>query len=862
MHHRLAVAVVVTLMSPAARGAERFGRFGSELRGRLDFVFVGASMADNTGLANGVNCLKPSATAHVRPSPLPRRLVSATLYLGGSLIQGSTFAPGDVLFNPPGSLRADSSVDRPIIEGYAVQGAPKSVSFRPPGATQAVTVQHDGVRGPFVSVLYKPTPSAEQGNLAFFLTPIDVTSVINGAGGGILDGDYEVSGLRADVCRGNDIMCSDVPGAPTCGTASGSGLHTNGAASFALLLVVEDLSLPQRSINIFEGLEDVSGPPGGLPREQVLSLSSPISSPAAGSLAIYDLEGDLLLPSLPVDAGPCHADEYVEVDGDLDPTAGGSCLVDSDNPQHNIFNGSLNQEPGTGAFCPAGATQSFQCCSGPDLCGVVGVDIDRFNITSALVPGVTTVRTSIKSGQDQVYLAALVLGIDVFEPTLQEDTQIRVFDPDPQGNVRLGGPITWSIAVSNTGNVPATAVQVTMDMPPDVKGFTVERLPAGATDQSLATGGPNGNGRLLVSGFTVQPGKVAEIRVSGSVPCFVARTLEPSARVRSLELAPFTVSAPTLTTRGPGLDGSACPDVDPDGPFAVREDPDRALRGGGGCAATGSAGAWSALAVALLLAWRRRRPVGPVLAAVVASTVASCTPRHAVTPPTPPPSGRIDTLDGLPGERCFSALMVVVTRADGTRFCIDRFEASLDAGSVGHLHQAPGGDGTTGDDADTRTDDSTLAHAEVALAAAPAAGVSWYQAKAACANSRKRLCTVDEWELACRGAEGFLYPYGDDHLEQACNGFFAYTGLTPAPTGSFASCGGAFGAYDLSGNLEEWTDTSAERVNGSGALLDRAVRGGSYSSNAPALACGGPEYHAPPAQIAADRGFRCCTDTQ
>jgi uncharacterized repeat protein (TIGR01451 family) len=859
MRNRLAVvAVIVTLSGPTARGAERFGRFGSELRGRLDFVFVGATMADNTGLPNGVRCLKPSATAHVRPAALPQkpRLISATLYLGGSLIQGSTFAPGDVLFNPPSGLSADSSTDRPIIEALAVQGAAKSVSFRPPGAAQAVTVSSDQKRGPFISLLYKGSPAYE--NLAFFLTPIDVTAVINDAGGGILEGDYEVSGLRADVCKGNDIMCSDVPGAPSCGSAgTGSTIHTNGAASFALLLVVEDLSLPQRSVNVFEGLVDVSGPTGGLAREQVLSLSSPVSSPASGSLAIYGLEGDLLLPTLPVDAGPCHADEYVEVDGDLDPTSGGLCLVDEDNPQQNLFNGSLNQEPGTGPFCPAGATQPFQCCNGPHVCGMAGVDIDRFNISSALVPGVTTVRTSIKSGQDQVYLAALVLGIDVFEPTLQEDTQIRVFDPDTEGNVRLGGPIAWSIAVSNTGNVPADGVQVVMDMPANVTGFTVERLPAGGTDQSVPEGGANGNGRLIVTGFNVQPGKVAEIRVRGSVPCLVARTLAASAKVSSLELAPFTVTAPVLTTRGPGLATSACPGLDADGPFAVREDPNRALRGGGGCSDTGSSGLWAAFAAVFLLAWRRRHALLPCALCLIASS--SCATRHEVTPPGQPPSGHIDSLDGLPGERCFSPLMVVVTRADGTRFCIDRFEASVDAGALGHVHQA-GSDGTTGDDATTTTDGSTLAHAQLALATMPAAGVSWYQAKAACANARKRLCTVEEWELACRGPGGVMFPYGNDYLDKACNGFFAYTGLTPAATGSFASCGSAFGAYDLSGNLEEWTDTSTERIPGSGILLDRAVRGGSYASNAQALVCGGPEYHSPPAQVAADRGFRCCSE--
>ena len=57
----------------------------------MQFVLVGASMVDNQGLDNGVHCLWSSATAVVTASDLPSRarLVSATLYLGGSLIDDS-----------------------------------------------------------------------------------------------------------------------------------------------------------------------------------------------------------------------------------------------------------------------------------------------------------------------------------------------------------------------------------------------------------------------------------------------------------------------------------------------------------------------------------------------------------------------------------------------------------------------------------------------------------------------------------------------------------------------------------------------------------------------------------------------------
>jgi formylglycine-generating enzyme len=243
---------------------------------------------------------------------------------------------------------------------------------------------------------------------------------------------------------------------------------------------------------------------------------------------------------------------------------------------------------------------------------------------------------------------------------------------------------------------------------------------------------------------------------------------------------------------------------------------------------------------------------------LIAATLAfaACAERHVGSPdgaddgPKP-----IDDLSGLPGTPCGSPLMVTVTMADGvTTFCIDRFEARLDSGARGAFHQ-----GT--DDTDTDVDGSTNAVAEVALDALPTSDVSWYQAKSACANAGKRLCSTAEWERACRGPEGFAYPYGNINDEIACVGFFAYPEHEPEHTGSRDTCGSAFGAYDMSGNLEEWTLDAVPRQPGLATLDDRAVRGGSYRSNASALACAGPEFHEAPGTHDTDRGFRCCADT-
>ncbi len=573
--------------------AASFGQAGPFYKGRGEFVFVGASMTDNEGLDNGVNCLKSTASATVFASVLPARprLISASLFIGGSLIED----PGnDGIFTPPPGLSADNAADVPLLEAAARDAADKSVEFLPPGATSPITVT--GTTDPYVSVIYK-SGGTEQGNLGFFVLPIDVTDVIKNQGNGVLAGTYTVSGLTADVCYGVEVAC-DPTGAtsPSCATTVGSSIHTNGAASWALMLVVEDPSLPLRIITTYEGLI----PLAGTSTTQMLQLTSPISDPASGSLAFYALEGDMLLPNTANNTGPCAADEYIEVDGDNSPLVGGKCLVDDDNPQQNIFNGTINVQP---AIADPDTCGDWKCCLGDGLCRVVGVDIDRFNISDALEPGADQVRVTVRSGQDRIFLATVVLGIDVFQPILDIDTQIRVINADALGYVQLGTPVEYTIAVSNTGNEPAPDVQVHMDMPSGVSGLTVDaaRLPAGAVDTSSPTGGANGTGFIHVEGFTVPAGEIAEIRFSVMAPCNVGRLLTAHATVQGTGVPAFDVEAPRVTLRGPGL--ATCAGLETNGPFAPPE-AHRVLRGGG-CSAVGG-GALASILLAIA-AWRRPR---------------------------------------------------------------------------------------------------------------------------------------------------------------------------------------------------------------------------------------------------------------
>lgn len=829
-------------------------------QGRNTFVVVGASMVDNQGLNNGVNCLKPQATATVTAADLPSRptLLKATLYVAGTLIGSDGLDyddPPTMIFETP-DIRADDPAELPLVEDAAREAADTSVELSVPGAAAPVTVSATAGTS-YVNALYKST-SSEQGNVAFFVTPIDVTAAVN-AGSGLL-GDYTVSGLLADVCNGAEVVCDDPPNPPTCSSVADSAPHTNGTASFALLLVVQDPELSLRSIAVFEGLRSMAQSNLQL----LLSTTNAISNPAEGSLAFYALEGDLSYPTGEITATPpCNGDEYIEVDGDLDPTADGLCLVDDDNPLGNLFNATINVQPAPqppGACTEPPATE-HKCCLGDGLCPVAGADIDRFDISAGLSPGVNEVRVRVGSGVDRVALAVVMLEVGVFEPVLNLDSQIRLFqlgagqpadaiEPLSSGIVRAGNRLVYSIALSNTGNVAAATAGVTMSAPTGTTGLEVLRAPPGSLNASTETGGTNNTGLVDVSGFAVPAGEIAEVRVALTPHCLEPGTVySATATVTSTGLPPVDLEAPRATLGGPGV--GACKEFDPSGPYAASSVV-RDLRGGGGC--RGSEAGLLAVAAVLLLLLRRRIKTGLLLLALGLSLATSaCLDRRQPAGEPTQPTHDIVSADGLPGEACGSPLMVWVTRADDTRFCIDRFEATVDGGALGNAHQGA-------NDEDPNIDGSTAAVAGVTLGDTPATGISWYQAKAACENAGKRLCTLAEWELACRGPGNLIYPYGDTMVEDACNGFFAYTGQTPAATGSLDTCGSAWGAYDLSGNLEEWVLDRWPRLPGSALLDDRAVRGGSYKSNSNALQCIGDEFHEPPGSSDVDRGFRCCAD--
>jgi len=147
----------------------------------------------------------------------------------------------------------------------------------------------------------------------------------------------------------------------------------------------------------------------------------------------------------------------------------------------------------------------------------------------------------------------------------------------------------------------------------------------------------------------------------------------------------------------------------------------------------------------------------------------------------------------------------------------------------------------------------------------PVVYVTWDQARTYAEWAGGRLPTEAEWEYACRGPGGEIYPWGDSAPSDSLLNYGGHVGDT-TKVGSYPDGRSWCGALDMGGNVWEWTQ-SLDKAYPYAALdsrenLDlggiRVVRGGAFydASGAVRCACRGGFN---PAQ---DVGFRVCVVAQ
>jgi len=251
-----------------------------------------------------------------------------------------------------------------------------------------------------------------------------------------------------------------------------------------------------------------------------------------------------------------------------------------------------------------------------------------------------------------------------------------------------------------------------------------------------------------------------------------------------------------------------------------------------------------------------RMPTGGLCAG--AANIECCTPRFADGIACDPNAAPLPNacLSEEPGDAGCPAGMA---RVDS--FCVDRFEAALVEGSAPWSpYRDPAGH---------------TVRAVSLRGGVPQAYISQLDASAACGAAGKRLCTDPEWLRACQGPTMTTYPYGNTREPGTCNDaravhpavelygtsaawIFSHldspcldqeaNGL--APTGSHAACVTAEGAFDMMGNLHEWTADPAGTFRG-GFYVDTVLNGNGCLYATTAHATSYSDY---------STGFRCCAD--
>jgi len=150
----------------------------------------------------------------------------------------------------------------------------------------------------------------------------------------------------------------------------------------------------------------------------------------------------------------------------------------------------------------------------------------------------------------------------------------------------------------------------------------------------------------------------------------------------------------------------------------------------------------------------------------------------------------------------------------------------------------------------------------------PVQGVTWFQARAYCRWRGERLPSEAEWEWAARGADGRIWPWGDEFdCRRACSSARPCHRYGTCSVGGRPAGRGPWGGEDLAGNVWEWVEDRYQRYDAGSAgeittpgeeeELPKVIRGGSWHETEPYSLRASGRSSGYPRQAYFNVGFRC-----